>query len=145
MDADRNAPVFSEGRIDVAATPERLWDIMADFEDWPSWNEDVDSVRLQGPVAQGTVFRWKAGPSRIVSTLRIVERPTTIGWTGRAMGIDAIHTWRFERSPDGAIAIMEESFSGPVAKLLRRRLQRQLDATTRKGLEMLKAAAERSS
>jgi hypothetical protein len=145
MNAARKAPVFSEGRISVAASPERLWDIMADFENWPSWNEDVDSVRLEGPVTEGTVFRWKAGPSRIVSTLRTVKRPTMLGWTGRTMGIDAIHMWRFEVSPGGAIASMEESFSGLVARLFRKRLQRQLDATTKKGLEMLKAVAERSS
>ena len=33
MDADRQALVFSEGRIEVSASPEALWDIMADFED----------------------------------------------------------------------------------------------------------------
>lgn len=145
MNADRDGPVFSEGQLEVAASPERLWDLLAAFEKWPSWKDDVDSVRLEGPVAEGTVFRWKAGPSKIVSTLRVVDRPTALGWTGRTMGINAIHVWRFEPSPRGAIASMEESFSGPVAKLFRKRLQRQLDATTKKGLEALKAAAERSS
>jgi hypothetical protein len=40
---------------------------------------------------------------------------------------------------------MEESFDGAVAKLLRKRLQTQLDETTAKGLQALKAAAERST
>ena len=40
---------------------------------------------------------------------------------------------------------MEESFDGAVAKLFRKRLQRQLDETTAKGLQALKAAAERST
>lgn len=80
-----------------------------------------------------------------MSTLRVVERPTTLAWTGRTMGIDAIHVWRFAPTSGGAIASMEESFGGLVASLLRKTLQRQLDATTKKALEALKAVAERAS
>lgn len=89
------------------------------------------------------MFRWKAGPSRIVSTLRRVESPNVLAWTGRTTGVRAIHVWRFEPSGEGAVASMEESFDGTVARLLRKRLQRQLDESTTKGLEALKAAAER--
>jgi hypothetical protein len=145
VNADRGAPVFSEGRIEVSASPEVLWDVLADFEKWPMWNPDVDSVTLNGPVAKGTIFRWKAGPTRLVSTLQRVDRPRALGWTGRTMGVRAIHLWRFEPRPGGAVASMEESFDGAVAKLLRRRLQRQLDETTAKGLQALKAAAEGST
>jgi hypothetical protein len=37
---------------------------------------------------------------------------------------------------------MEESFDGLTARLFRRRLQKQLDATTERGLQNLKAAVE---
>ena len=60
------------------------------------------------------------------------------------MGVSAIHVWRFDPSGDGAIVSMEESFSGLVARVLRKKLQRDLDATTTKGLASLKAAAERT-
>ncbi len=142
MIGDRDAPVFSEGQIDVAATPEELWDIMADFENWPSWNSDVQSVTLGGPVAEGTTFRWKAGSTRLVSTLQLVDRPHALGWTGRTMGIRAIHVWRFASTSSGAVARMEESFDGVVATSFRKRLQRQLDETTIRGLQLLKATAE---
>jgi hypothetical protein len=145
VNADRGAPVFSEGQIEVSASPEALWDVLADVEKWPTWNPDVDSVTLSGPVAKGTSFRWKAGPTRLVSTLQLVDRPRALGWTGRTMGVRAIHLWRFEPRPGGAVASMQESFDGAVAKLFRNRLQRQLDETTAKGLQALKAAAERST
>jgi hypothetical protein len=115
---------------------------MANFEDWPTWNPDVESVTLEGRVAEGTVFRWKAGSTRLVSTLQRVERPHALGWTGRTMGVRAIHLWRFESAPGGTVASMEESFDGAVAKLFRKRLQMQLDEATVKGLEALKRAAE---
>ena len=144
MEADRNAPVFSEGEISVAASAERVWDILADFENWPSWNAEINSVTLEGPMAPGTVFRWKAGSTKIVSTLREVDRPNRLSWTGRTMGIDAIHVWHFRPSNGGATVSMQESFSGLVAKLLRKKLQRDLVVTTANGLAALKAAAERA-
>lgn len=142
MQADRNAPVFSEGRIEIAASPQALWDLMADIGAWPTWNPDVKEVSVHGEIAEGTKFRWKAGPGTITSTLRLVDRPRAMGWTGRTFGIDAIHVWRFEPQGATTMASMEESFSGLVASLFRRRLQRQLDATTKTGLENLKAVAE---
>jgi carbon monoxide dehydrogenase subunit G len=142
MDADRSAPVFSEGSIDVDASPEVVWDTLADFERWPTWSPGVDSVSLEGPVVEGTTFRWKAGATRLVSVLRRVERPHALGWTGRAMGIRAIHLWRFEPRDGGSLVSMEESFDGPIAKLFRTRLQRQLDRTTTEGLRALKETAE---
>ncbi|HET9672197.1 MAG TPA: SRPBCC family protein [Actinomycetota bacterium] len=142
MDADRSAPVFSEGSIDVAASPEVVWDTLADFERWPSWSPGVGSVSLEGPVAEGTTFRWKAGATRLVSVLGLVDRPRGIGWTGRAMGVRAIHVWRFAPIDGGSRVTMEESFDGPVAKLFRSRLRRRLDGTTAAGLRALKDTAE---
>jgi hypothetical protein len=100
--------------------------------------------RLEGPVAEGTVFRWKAGATRLVSTLQRVERPHALWWTGGTMGVRAIHLWRFEPRPGGAVASMEESFDGAVARLFRKRLQTELDETAAKGLQALKTAAEQS-
>lgn len=141
--ANRNAPAFSEGRIEVDASPEQLWDLLADLERWPSWNPDVRSITVEGPIAEGTVFRWKAGPGTIRSTLRRVERPSALGWTGRTFGIDAIHVWRFEPQGATTLVAMEESFDGLVARLFRGRLQKQLDDSTKSGLANLKASAER--
>ena len=59
------------------------------------------------------------------------------------MGMGAIHVWHFEPRGDGAIVSMEESFSGLAARLLRKKLQRDLDATTAKALASLKTAVER--
>src|SRR5919106_5149605 len=141
--ANRNAPVYSHGQIEIAASPEAVWNLMADIESWPNWNSDVKEVTLQGEIVEGTPFRWKAGPGTITSVLRIVDRPNALGWTGRTFGIDAIHVWRFVPLGEQNIASMEEAFDGLVARLFRSRLQKQLDATTEAGLETLKATAER--
>jgi uncharacterized protein YndB with AHSA1/START domain len=75
VDVDREAPVIVEAEIEIAAPPEAVWEVLTDLARWPSWNPDVKSMSFEGAVAEGSDFRWKAGPGTITSTLRRVERP----------------------------------------------------------------------
>jgi len=93
--------------------------------------------------APGTVFRWKAGPGTITSTIQRVERPRSIAWTGRTLGIKAIHFWHFDGRDGGTFVRTEESYEGLVARLLRRSLQKTLDRALDDGLQDLKAEVER--
>lgn len=143
MEVDREAPAFARSETEIAADPETIWEILTRFESWPSWNPDVSSVALEGDVAEGTVFRWKAGRATITSTLRQVERPRVLAWTGKTTGVDAIHVWRLEPRVGGTLVQTEESWQGLFVRLLsgpmRKRLQKAVDG----GLEHLKAEAER--
>ena len=94
MEIDRSAPAIGEGEIHVTAPPETVWDVIADIDGWPQWNTDVKSTKVAGPVAVGSVFRWKSGASSLTSTLQVVDRPNEIAWTGTTMGIKAIHVFR---------------------------------------------------
>jgi uncharacterized protein YndB with AHSA1/START domain len=143
VEIDRNAPVVARAELQIAADPEKVWEVLTGFEDWPSWNPDTSSVALEGGVAEGSVFRWKAGSARITSTLRRVERPRLVGWTGKTTGIRAAHVWELEPADGGTLVRTEESFDGVLARLLRRRLQRSLDRGLAEGLSHLKAEAER--
>jgi uncharacterized protein YndB with AHSA1/START domain len=140
---NENAPVVSTSEIEIAAPPDDVWDVLTAFERWPSWLRDVKSVLVEGPVAAGTVFRWKAGPGTIKSTIQRVERPHLIAWTGRTLGIDAIHFWHFEARDGATFVRTEESYEGLVSRLLRRPLQKTLDRALDDGLHDLKAEVER--
>jgi len=140
-----DAPVRSKREIDIAAAPEVVWDVLTDFDQWPQWNPQVKSMTFDGPLAPGSEFRWKAGPGTIVSTLERVEPPRAISWVGRTMSIRAIHHWRFEPRDGGTHVETEETYSGLLARLLRRQLQKVLDDSLREGLEHLKREAERRS
>ena len=109
---------------------------------WPSWNPAVKSMAMQGPLTPGSVFRWKAGPAKITSTIRRVEPPRLIAWTGKTLGIRAIHVYGLEPRDGGTFVQTEESYSGLVARLLRGSLQKTLDRALADGLGYLKEEAE---
>jgi hypothetical protein len=88
------------------------------------------------------VFRWKAGPAKLVSTIQTVERPVEIGWTGRALGMNAVHVWRLERHGDTTVVHTEESWEGRPARLLSRTMRKSLQRTLWAWLGQLKATAE---
>jgi uncharacterized protein YndB with AHSA1/START domain len=140
--ADRNAPVYGSADINIVAPPETVWDVLSDFERWPNWNSAVRSVSMDGPLAEGSTFTWNAG-STIRSTLRTVEPPRLIVWTGSTLGIKAIHVHRLTASGGRTLVDTEESWDGLVATILKGRLQRKLDQALLPGLEALRLEAER--
>ena len=143
MDVNREAPALAHSEAVIAAEPEMVWDVLTAFENWPSWNPDVSSVALEGGLAEGTVFRWKAGRSKITSRLVKVERPRLLGWTGQTAGIKAVHVWQLSPVDGGTFARTEESWDGLLVRVLRGPLQKSLQKAMDEGLRHLKAEAER--
>jgi uncharacterized protein YndB with AHSA1/START domain len=143
MDIDRTAPATAEGAIEIAAPPETVWEVIADLSGWPTWNHDVTSMAVDGPLEPGSTFRWKSGRASLVSTLQVVDPPLEIAWTGVTMRIHAVHVFRFERSDGGTIARSEESFRGIIPSVFKKYsrsvIQRGIDGI----LGSLKVEAER--
>ncbi|HWN10112.1 MAG TPA: SRPBCC family protein, partial [Pyrinomonadaceae bacterium] len=91
----------------------------------------------------GSVFRWKSGPGTITSTLEEVEPPREIGWSGRSMGIIAVHVHRLEPSPEGTKVYAEESFDGLMVRVFKGASRKTLQKGINGGLASLKKEAER--
>ena len=143
MEINRNAPATAQGELQIAADPQTVFAVLSAIDQWASWNPDIKSVTLQGPVQPGTGFRWKSGPSTLTSTLQVVDPPQEIGWTGRTMGIKAVHVFRFQGRDGGTLARSEESWEGVLASLLKGYSRRSLDKAIRSILSHLKVEAER--
>jgi uncharacterized protein YndB with AHSA1/START domain len=139
---NEEAPIVGRSEIEIDAAPEVVWDLLTAIDRWPSWNPDVKSMTMEGPPAEGSVFRWKAGPGTITSTIRRIEPPRLIAWTGKTLGIRAIHFYRLEPREGGTFVRTEESYEGLVARILRGSLQKTLDRALADGLGYLKREAE---
>ena len=143
VEINEQAPVVGTGETEIAAPPEVVWDVLTAIDRWPTWNPDVKSMSMPGDLVAGSEFRWKAGPGTITSVLQHVDRPRQIAWTGKTLGIRAIHVYRLEPRGDGTFVSTEESYEGLPARLFRGPVQKTLDAALADGLRHLKAEAER--
>lgn len=142
--ANKNAPVFAEGEVEIKASPEVIWKIMTDINKWPDWNPDVKQASMEGEIAEGMAFQWKAGPGKIISTVRSVEEGHLIAWTGRTLGIiHAIHVWKLEPRNGNTIVRTEESWEGIVTRIFRGKMKKMLEKAIQSGLHSLKNEAEK--
>jgi len=143
MEINTRAPAIARAQIEIEADRETVWRTLTDFERWPSWKSDVSSLSMRGPLAPGTTFVWKAGPGSIKSTLREVDAPAGIAWTGTTFGIRAIDVFRLEERESRTLVVEEESWEGAIVRVLHGRLQRTLQTGIEQGLRSLKTESER--
>lgn len=142
MNIDTNAPVFARKEIITHAPVEKVWQIQTDIKNWSQWQPDITSAKLEGALAVGTIFRWKAKGLNIVSTLHTVKPHQQIGWTGISLGMFAIHNWTFETRGNDTLAITEESLSGWLTRLMVLLDPRFLEKSLEASLNILKFKAE---
>jgi uncharacterized protein YndB with AHSA1/START domain len=140
---NESAPVIGRSQTEIDASPETVWEVLTAVESWPAWNPDVKSVSVEGDIAEGKSFRWKAGPGTITSTIQQIDAPRRIAWTGKTFGIDATHVYRLEGGNGKTLVRTEESYEGLVARVLRGSLQKTLDKALEQGLAHLKSEVER--
>ena len=119
-------------------------EVLTAIERWPEWNPAVQSVSTVPPVAKGSTFRWR-WPGTITSLVEHLDRPRLIAWSGKTLGIRAFHIWRLDEQNGTTVVRTEESYDGLVARLLRRSLQKTLDAALVDGARYLKAEAEKTA
>lgn len=142
MNIDHNAPMAARKEILINAPIEKVWSLETDINRWSNWQPGVSQAQLDGELAVGSVFRWKGQGLNIVSTLGEVDAPHRIGWTGKAIGMDAVHIWTFEPAGDQTRVISEESWSGWFTRLLKLFDRQMLEKSIEKSLQVLKQQAE---
>jgi uncharacterized protein YndB with AHSA1/START domain len=136
------AAARSQSTIVIDAPIDRIWSLVVDVDRWPSWNKAVQSARLDGDVAPGSVFKWTSGGFGVTSTFRTVQPMTHLSWTCVAFGAHAVHSWLFEPTARGVKVTTTETFDGWMPRLMPRTMQKMLDDTLPKLLASLKRAAE---
>lgn len=142
---DWNSSVVSAAELEIDAPIAVVWSVLTQIERWPAWNPAVKAVSFVGPIAEGCAFTWKAGPGTIHSVIERVDRPRLVAWTGKTLGIRAVHVWRLEAQDGKTFVRTEESYNGLVARLLRRPLRSALDTALNNGVRYLKTEAEKTS
>ena len=125
-EVNRNAPVIGADEVQIGAPIEVVWRILSDLPRWPEWNKGVSRISVDGPVKIGAEFHWGSGGMKIASRLEEMAPPRRIAWTGKMIGVRAVHVWELTESGAGTHVRTEESFEGWLARLFPGFMQRTL-------------------
>jgi len=93
-------------------------------------------------VEKGSTFRWKALGMNITSLLEKVDEMKCISWSGKSIGMAALHSWYFQKQGTMTVVKTEEELSGWLARVLKFFDPQFLDKSLEKALETLKKKSE---
>ncbi len=62
----------TEYTLSTAASPETLWQLLRDIDGWGAWNDGIETIALDGPLAVGVTFQMKP-PGEDVLTSTVAE------------------------------------------------------------------------
>ena len=107
--------------IEIDAATDRIWSILTDASDYPSWNSTI--ISLKGTIESGSRIRLTAtlDPGR---TFRLkvarFEPPRIMVWTsGAAPMFRGVRTFTLGHTANGMVQFaMEEAFSGLMLPLI---------------------------
>jgi len=131
-------PIDVHNQIVAPAAAERVWDLLADVEGWPSWYRACRWVRVE-PDGR---FRWKAHPIALRSTVVASDRPDSFTFIADARGLHAEHAFTLRPPSDGpgTVVLSHETQTGPLPWLGRAVLGPLLHRTTQAWLADLARA-----
>lgn len=119
--------------IKINATPEKVWSIFTDFENYPNWNPFISS--LTGTVAVGETIKIKLPGMTFKPTVLKFEKNKELRWIGKLLfkGVfDGEHSFELEDNGDGTTTFHQnENFNGFLVSLF----AKQLDGETKSGFE----------
>lgn len=130
--------------ITIDAPIGHVWKLQTSINDWPSWQNDITSAELLGPLQKGSQFKWKAMGMNILSELQEVVQRKVIGWTGVSIGMRAVHYWYFEKQGSKTKVTTEESLSGWLPSIIKIFKPDFLEDAVAKSLETLKMYSEKT-
>jgi uncharacterized protein YndB with AHSA1/START domain len=120
--------------IDVAAPPDRVWEVLVDVERWPEWTDSVTSVRSldPGPLAVGA--RVEISQPRIPTgtyTVTALDPGSAFTWEQRQPGSTVSAHHECIPLPDGGTrfelrVVMGGAVGGVVGRLYRKLTERYL-------------------
>jgi hypothetical protein len=100
---------------DIAATPERVWQVMSDVERWAEWTPSVSRIRLLGggPLVPGTrviISQPKFPPA--LWKLTELQPGREFAWVSTAPGMRVVGRHSVEPTPAGSRATLSLELQG---------------------------------
>jgi short-subunit dehydrogenase/uncharacterized protein YndB with AHSA1/START domain len=142
-------PIVVRNEIVIPAPAERVWDLLTDVANWPSWYRACKWVRVESKntANRATSFRWKAHPVKLLSTVTAAERPYSFSINADGLGVHAERAFTLRPTADGrsTIVVSYETQVGPLPRFGRAIVAPRLRASNQAMFEDLARAATRDA
>lgn len=136
-----------ETSILIAASPQKVWSVLMDFERYPSWNpfiKEISGEKKVGGKLTAKIESPGAKPMIFKPTVQSLEEEKEFSWLGRVLlpGIfDGKHIFRLEATSSGHTRFyQEEEFKGFLLPLLSSVLKQ-----AEKGFELMNESLKNQS
>jgi len=111
------SPVHMRNEVQIAASPERVWDWLVRAPCWPEWYPNSANVRLpdarESDLKKDMIFRWRTFGTNLSSKVVEYEPCKRLAWDGRGLGIRVYHAWLLQPvDGDKCRVLTEESQRG---------------------------------
>jgi len=127
--------------VTIAASPHRVWTVLADVERWPDWTRSVSRIEHLGPGALGVGSRVRIEQPRLrpaVWTVTAWQPALGFAWVAPSPGAVATGLHAIEACAGGSKVTLTIRFTGllaPVVGLLAGRLTREYMGLEAAGLK----------
>ncbi len=115
------ATFFVHNQIDIAASPQTIWDVLIEAETWPAWYEGAFNVEVpdspDGRLTPDASFTWKTMGFNFTSVMTEWEPPYRLAWESRRGAIQAYHAWLITPVDGGSRLVTDESQFGFLATM----------------------------
>lgn len=110
-----------ENTKEIQASPETVWQVTLDLENWPEWTPTVQSVRRldDGPLLVGSQARLtQPGLPEATWTVTDVEVNRRFTWQAKVRGLQVIATHEIIAAGDTTESILRLEMPGILATIL---------------------------
>lgn len=131
--------------VTIETTPERVWEVMADIDRWPTWTASMVSVQklTDGPLRKGTeALVHPKGTTESTWTVTEATPGRGFTWETRVRGAHTIADHVIEPVDDGTRVTLSVEVRGFVASLLRPVISRRVVANMKVEAAGLKRESE---
>ena len=110
------APFFVHNEIEINASPQVVWSILIQAEQWPGWYRGASNVKVQnsnkGVLNDNALFTWETMGLDFESAVKEFIAPSRLSWESRKKSIKGYHAWLIIPTEKGCKLITEESQHG---------------------------------
>lgn len=132
-----------ETSVHVHASPEQVWQVIADVERYPERTASITRVEpVKTPFGPGAIYRLDVkGTRRADWTVTDVVEGSRFAWRTSIQGVPAVAAHEVTPAGDGSTLTLSVEYSGLLAMLLRPLIGR----TTRNNLALESAGMKRAA